>query len=140
MQFIQLLFIDRCRCIEHDVAAAVVFWKGNEVANAFASSEDGAKPVKSKGYPPVWRCTVFKGTQQESEFVQGFFSAHAQCSKHFFLKLTLVDADRTTPNLVSVQHHIVCICLDGGIRMLEVLRRVFYNGVVLDHDLNMRGF
>ena len=86
------------------------------------------------------RGAVFESAEQESEFVLLLFFVHAQGREHLFLQLPLEDADGSAADLVPVQHHVVGVCLDAGIGMLQVFGRVFDDRAVVDHRFDLRGF
>src|SRR5258706_6598214 len=67
----------------------------------------------------------------------GFFPTHAKGVKHLFLEFALEDPYGATANLISVQHHIVSICLDIRIRMLEITSRIRYRRIVIDHRCDL---
>src|ERR1700738_1995504 len=97
------------RCIEHYVPARVIFGKGNEITNGLTSSKEGAEPVESERDASMRGSSIFKSPQEETKFMHRFFHGHTKGSKHFFLQLPLKDPDGSTPDLVSVQHHIIGI-------------------------------
>ena len=49
VEFLQLLWIDGCRGIDHHIPAAVVLREGNKIPDGFLPAEDGNQPVKAEG-------------------------------------------------------------------------------------------
>ena len=72
--------------------------------------------------------------------MQRFLAGHAQGVKHFLLQFALEDPDRTSADLVSIQYHIVGICLDLRIRMFQVFSLVFDDRTIADHHFYMIRF
>lgn len=109
MEFMELLVIDVRRGIDHQVAAGVIFWEGDEIAYGFLAAQKGYKPVKAKGNAAVRGGSVFEGIHQKAELLPGFFFAEAQELKHFVLKCFVENSYGASADFVAIEYQIVGI-------------------------------
>src|SRR5690606_15403778 len=59
MKLFKLFFINRRRCINHNIAAGVIFWESNKVADDFLSAQNGNKSIQTKSNSAVrWRAVL----------------------------------------------------------------------------------
>lgn len=52
-KFVELRLVDIARCVEHHVAAVVVFREGDVVADRLRTAEERAEPVETEGQSAV---------------------------------------------------------------------------------------
>mmetsp|Transcript_55897 Transcript_55897/g.144216 ORF Transcript_55897/g.144216 Transcript_55897/m.144216 type:complete len:264 (-) Transcript_55897:345-1136(-) len=129
MQLCELLGRDAGRRVHHRVSTLVVFWESDVVANGGFPSQNGAEPIQAEGQAAVRRRPVLEGAEEETELILGLFLAHAQHREHLHLKVPVVNPDRATADLDTIDHHVVCIGPD--LSQARVLL------VQADHPLNV---
>lgn len=57
----QLLFRNCRRCINHHIAACIIFREGNEIADGVGATKKRTQAIEAKGDTSVWRRSKFKG-------------------------------------------------------------------------------
>lgn len=106
-KFVELRLVDIARCVEHHVAAVVVFREGDVVADRLRTSEERAEPVETEGQTAVRGCAVLEGVHQEAETLLRLFRREAQQLEHLGLQFRVVDTDRAAADLGAVTDEVV---------------------------------
>ena len=101
-QLLQLLIINYRGCINHHIAAGVVFWEGDEVSDAVALAEYHAEAVETEGDAAVGWGAKLKGIHQEPKLVLGLFGGKAEAVEHESLQIAVVYADAAATYFESV--------------------------------------
>src|SRR5690606_29465458 len=113
MQIFQLLVIDRCRSIDHDITSHIVFGKGDKVPYGVSTVHHSAKSVQAKSNSAVGRSAVFKCVHQKTKLFFCFFRSELQQFKILCLEFPVVYPDRSSSDFRSIDDQVVGVCPDG---------------------------
>ena len=78
LQLVQLFLVDFARGAEHHIAALIVLWEGNAVANAVEAGKEAHKTVETVGETTVRGRTKLEGVHQEAELGLRLLGCEAQ--------------------------------------------------------------
>ena len=112
LKLIQLLLSNRGGRAAHHVAAGVVLWEGNEVADAVGTAEERAETVETEGQTSVWWCAVLESSHQETELLLCRLVGEAEGVEHLVLQGAVVDTYGAASHLHTVHHDVVGVGAD----------------------------
>ena len=104
----KLLRIDSLRCFCHQVRCIFYLRERDHVTDAVLFCHQHNQTVKTVSKSCVWRHTVFKCIQKESELLLCLFRCESKYFKHFTLDLLVEDTDTSASDLVTIQNDVIC--------------------------------
>jgi len=106
-QIIQKFFFDAGRRTGEQAHSGCGLGKGDHFAEIIASQQEHYHSIDAQGNTRVRRCTVFKGIQQETEFLLRFLLVNAQYAENPGLESPVMYSHGTAAELNPVHHEIV---------------------------------
>ena len=91
VQFVKLFLLEERGCVEHYVAAGIVFRECYAVAYAVEPCKERYPAVEAVSQSAVGRCAVFEGVHEETELLLRAFGREAEHLENLGLQLAVVN-------------------------------------------------
>ena len=103
----ELLFRNRRRSFAHGINRILCLRECYDIADRLAFEHEHDHAVQTESQSSVGRSTVFKGTDEEAEFLFYFFRCQANRLEHALLDIRLINTKRTATQFNTIKYQVI---------------------------------